>query len=124
VIDKLDIDYPSMKCPIGIYGSVVKLDTCMIRCSFPCKAFINFEYVLRNCPEESCSEIQPCISCSLKIDKYKILLKCIREIYDSGYSYKKYKPARIDFHIDTYNKDRHFMMENRRRIKEIEETDD
>jgi hypothetical protein len=124
VLEALDLNYPSIKCPIGIYGDVVNLQTCMIRCSFPCKVFTNFEYVLRECSEDGCNESTPCISCSLKVDKYKILLKTIREIYDSGYSYKKYKPARVEFHIDSYNKDYKLMMENRKRIKEIEETDD
>jgi len=124
VLEELRIDFPKFKCPIAIYGNIVNLHTCVIRCSFPCRVFNNFEYVVAGCDDESCDDHMPCIDCSIKIDKYKTLINCIRAIYDSGNASKRYKPGRIQLNARCLNRDVELQQAGRTRIREVELNDE
>jgi hypothetical protein len=121
VLEELEIEYPKFPCPVGYYGNVVELKTCVIRCSVPCRVFNNFQYAVTGCDDDLCDELSPCIECTERIEKYKVLINCIRAIFHSGRPDKRYKPGCLELNIEIHNRRIVNARKTNKEIKEFKE---
>lgn len=71
---------PTNSCPIPKLPEQMPVDFCTNICYKPCESFMNFEFILRKCFEESCNVDSPCAVCIEEIEKYKTYFRCLKSL--------------------------------------------
>jgi|AntRauTorcE11897_2_1112592.scaffolds.fasta_scaffold01324_10 hypothetical protein len=75
-------DIPRCACPINQFPHTMSTVFCITRCYQPCDNFRSFAFITDRCDDIKCYHDAPCSRCLRKIDEYKVLMRCVKVIFD------------------------------------------